>query len=373
MNWLKTALATSMVLLGLSSTAYGTRAMAQDVLWQSYYTSAQNAYQKGEYEEAARLLNSALNAATKTDESLSTYYYLAHVYEKLNRLEDAQRYYRDVLEELGTKTWAVLRPPDGTPDWDQSAEVVEDAFNTTRFMKVINTRPEPLLSVRLAKPITIVDVLCDYGQLMQQLKQYQDAERTFRQALVLADCRPDHAVTYKVRILERLNILYDLENRGDEQKAIGQELVAARSSAFPDFDKVVAQTIHKVDKFGSNQHQLAIKFNNLALFCATHGDYARAQTLFSRALVASNNLHGRAAEDRATILRNYSDLLQVLGRSTEAVSISSKANAIANSSAPRGKNANNISNAPFNSTATTSGATTGAAIGDPATNKAGSD
>jgi len=66
-------------------------ALSQEALWRSYYTTAQKEYQQGNLIESESLLNAALQAACKTDESLSTYFYLAHVSMKRDRFAEAEK------------------------------------------------------------------------------------------------------------------------------------------------------------------------------------------------------------------------------------------------------------------------------------------
>lgn len=305
-------------------------ANAQDAIWRSYYSAAQKEYQRGDLGEAESLLTTALNSTNKTDESLSTYYYLAHVCEKREHFEDAIRYYRVVLDGLGTKTWAVLRPPDGTPDWEQRPENVEQTADSAEFYAVLKKKPPQLLSIKLAKPITIVDVLADFGTLMQVTKRYNDAETAYRQALILSDCRPDQATNYEVRLLQKLSVLYEIEGRAPEHDAVSQQLAIARNASLPDFDRVISDTIKGLDRFGRDPHSQAIRLNNLALFCATHGDYAKAQSLFNRAVSCLNEHPNRHKRDRAIVLGNYSDLLLAMGRVTEATNINREVTSLGN-------------------------------------------
>jgi len=300
-------------------------AIAQDALWRSYYTSAQKAYQQGNFGEAEDLLLTALNAATKTDESLSTYYYLAQVCVRRQHFADADRNFKIVLDGLGTKTWAVLRPPDGTPDWEQSPNNIRQTEDSTAFHSVLKRKPPQLLTIKLAKPITIVDVLADFGTLLQLSKRYPEAENAYRQALVLSDCRPDQATNYEVRLLQKLSVLYQLEGRTAEGEAVNQQLALARNESVPDFDQLVSDTIKSLDRFGGNRHSQAVRLNNLALFCATHGDYGKAQSLFNRAVSCLNEQPGKHGKDRALILNNYSDLLLAMGRVSEAANVNREA------------------------------------------------
>ena len=56
---------------------------------------------------------------------------------------------------------------------------VEYTSDGSQFYALLNKKPPPLLSIKLAKPITIVDVLADYGTLLQMEKRYPDAEKPF--------------------------------------------------------------------------------------------------------------------------------------------------------------------------------------------------
>lgn len=302
---------------------------AQDALWRTYYSAAQKEYQRGNLGESESLLQTALSASTKTDESLSAYFYLAHVCVRQEKFDEAERCYKILLDGLGTKTWAVLRPPDGTPDWEQTAAEVEQTSETSTFKALLKKRPPQLLSVRLAKPITIVDVLGDYGTLLQLMKRYDEAERCIRQALILADCRPDQAVNYEAKLLQKLSLLYAAQGRAAEREAVDHQLVVARNVSMPDFDKVVNNALKAVDRLGHNSHSQAIRFNNLALFCATHGDYARAQSLFNRAISCMNESPERHKKDRALILSNYSDLLLAMGLFSEGTQLNQQATSLA--------------------------------------------
>ncbi len=91
------------------------QARAQDALWKSFYERAQNEYQHGDFVVAKSMLLMAYNHSTKADESLTALYYLAHTCVKCKDYPEAEKYYSTLIDELGTKTWAVLRPPDGTP------------------------------------------------------------------------------------------------------------------------------------------------------------------------------------------------------------------------------------------------------------------
>jgi Tfp pilus assembly protein PilF len=304
-------------------------AFAQDALWRSYYTSAQRQYQEGNYAEARKLLDSAQKAAFETDETLSTYFYLAHVCVRSEQYQDAENYYKIVLNGLGTKAWAVLRPPDGTPEWEQNSEKVENATDSKHFLAILDKKPPQLLAVKLAKPITIVDVLSDYGTMLQMTKRYEEAEQAYRQALILSDCRPDQATNYEARLLQKLQVLYDLEGRTADKESVGRQLAMARNDSMPDFDALVNQTIKRLDQFGRNPLSLAIRLNNLALFCATHGDYGRAETLFNRSLSCLNDHPVRGKKDRQIILSNYCDLLLAMGRVAEANNLGREVSALA--------------------------------------------
>jgi tetratricopeptide (TPR) repeat protein len=295
--------------------------LAQNALWRSYYGAAQRAYQEGNYTESQDLLLTALNSASTSDETLSTYFYLAHSDVKCGNFTDAEKYYRMLLEDLGTKTWAVVRPPDGTPDWDENASKVEQAVDGNSFYSVLQKKPPQLLSVRLAKPIAIVDVLSDYGTFLQLTKRYPEAEAAYTRALWLSDCRPDQAANYELKILQKLSVLYHLQSKTAQEDAVNRQLLTARNAAVPDFDHILSETIKGLDRFGHNPRAQAIRLNNLALFCATHGDYAKAEALFNRALSCIGEQSGRHKKDRALILSNYSDLLMAMGRVSDAAAI----------------------------------------------------
>jgi tetratricopeptide (TPR) repeat protein len=300
-------------------------AKAQDALWRSYYTSAQSEYQRENYIAAKSYLSVATRVACKTDETLSTYYYLANICVKTGDLDEAEKYYRMVLEALGTKTWAVLRPPDGTPEWDQSATITEQTADGAHFLSLLSKAPPELLTMKLAKPITIVDVLSDYGSLLLAQKRFEQAEEAFNQALILADCRPDLAVNYEIKVLQKLCVLYELQGRKTEAESVKQQLSVARNTSIPDFDKLVGDTIASLDRLRHSSEVLAIRLNNLALFCAAHGDYARAQSLLQRAVSCLGEKPTQHKKERARILHNYSDLLLAMGRSAEANALTHEA------------------------------------------------
>lgn len=302
-------------------------AQAQDALWRSYYLSAQKEYQAEDFVSARSFMNAALKVASNPDETLSTYYYLAHLCAKTGAMDEAANYYHFLLDQLGTKTWGVLRTPDGTPEWDQTASLTEQTSDGKRFLTLLNKRPPQLLTVRLAKPITIVDVLTDYANLLMAMRRYDDAEETFKRALSLSDCRPDQALNYEVKLLQRLCVLYDLQGRTVEENALKQRLAVERNAYVPNFDNEVNNTIHKLNR-SNNSKALAIRLNNLALFCATHGDYVRAQSLFERSLGCMSDKPNRLRTERAKILNNYSDLLLAMGRASEATSMARQARLI---------------------------------------------
>ena len=314
---------TCAILVGNLSIPYAV--LAQTAIWKTYYCSAQREYQKGNLIAAESLLLEALHAECQPDESLSTYYYLAHICTRREHFEDAEKYYGTLLQELGTKTWAVLRPPDGTPDWEQDSSTVDFTSDGSEFYALLNKKPPPLLSIKLAKPITIVDVLADYGTLLQMEKNYPEAEKAFRQALILSDCRPDQAKNYEVGLLQKLSVLYSLEGRTQESDIVMQQLTAARNNSIPNFEEIVDNTIKGLNRFGRNTRTLAIRLNNLGLFCATHGDYGRAQDLFSRALSCLNDKPSANKKEKAIIIGNLADLYLAMGKVSEASDLNKQA------------------------------------------------
>lgn len=295
------------------------RVSAQDALWRSYFTSAQQAYHRGDYEGAEKFLNRAQDSARRTDDSLTTFYYLARCCEKLGNYEQAERNYRTVLDHLGPKIWATLRPPDGAPTWDDivDSSEAERTLSEPEYVRMLGNRKQPMQS-RLAKPITTVDVLTDLGLLYQEQKRYQEAEQSLRQALVLSELRTESIPFTQPRILQRLASLYAFQGRKEESDAILAQLKDLRAKSMPEFDQLVQKNIRALDRFGANHDLVATKLNNLALFCATHGDYSRADTLYNRALANCDPNTVHKHPDAAIILRNYADLLEAMGRTDEA-------------------------------------------------------
>ncbi len=294
-------------------------ASAQDALWRSYFSSAQQAYQRGDYEDAESLLTRAQESARRMDDSLTTYYYLGRVNEKRGNLNQALRNYHIVLDYLGPKVWATLRPPDGAPSWDPSTSETEGehTLSEPEYLRLLGTKKQPMQS-KLAKPITTVDVLTDLGLIMQEQKQYQESEQLFRQALALSELRTESIPFTQPRILQRLASLYATQGRKEESDAILTELKELRAKSMPEFDQLVQKSMHDLERFGANRDLVATRLNNLALFCATHGDYGKADTLYNRALVNCDADSIHKHPDTAIILRNYADLLEAMGRNDEA-------------------------------------------------------
>ncbi|MBS1955874.1 MAG: tetratricopeptide repeat protein [Cyanobacteria bacterium SZAS-4] len=291
-------------------------AQAQDALWRTYFNSAEKAYQHGEYTECETLLNSAVGASRKYDDSLIAYYYLARVCERLNNPTAAERNYRVVLDNLGPKIWATLRPPDGALDWDQIQSIeTEHTLSSSDFLKRFRHQKGPLQS-RLAKPITTVDVLTDLGLLMQEQSRNQEAEQMFRQALMLSELRSETAAAAQPRILQRLAKLYASENRKMESDALYKQLEELRVKSMPGFEQLVDKNVKDINRLGKNRVLTATRLNNLALFCSTHGDYPRASELYGRALENCDKDSNKA--DMMIIMRNYADLLEAMGKNEEA-------------------------------------------------------
>lgn len=291
-------------------------AQAQDALWRTYFMSAEKSYQQGNFKECLALLNSASGAARKYDDSLITYYYLARVDERLDNLKDAETNYRTVLDNLGPKIWATLRPPDGTQDWDQTETLdSQHTLSSTDFIKTFRHHKQPLQS-RLAKPITTCDVLTDLGLLMQQQNRIQEAEQMFRQALMLSELRSETAATAQPKILQRLAKLYATQDRKTESDALYRQLEELRAKSMPGFDQLVDKNIKDINKLGKNRVLTATRLNNLALFCSIHGDYAKASSLYTRAL--ENCDRDANKTDMTIIMRNYADLLEAMGKNEEA-------------------------------------------------------
>ncbi len=289
---------------------------AQDALWRTYFNSAEKAYQLGDYKECETLLNSASGAARKYDDSLITYYYLGRVTERLNRPQEAETHYRTVLDNLGPKIWATLRPPDGTLEWDQTESIESEHTLTSRdFFKRFRNQRQPLQS-RLAKPITTVDVLIDLGLLMQDQNRNQEAEQMFRQALMLSELRSETAASTQPRILQRLAKLYATQNRKTESDALYKQLEEIRAKSTPGFDLLVDQNVKDINRIGKNKVLTATRLNNLALFCATHGDYMKASALYTRSLETCDTQTNN--RDMLIIMRNYADLLEAMGKNEEA-------------------------------------------------------
>ncbi|HEY9679237.1 MAG TPA: tetratricopeptide repeat protein [Drouetiella sp.] len=289
---------------------------AQDALWRTYFNSAESAYGAGNYVESEKLLNSAVNAARKYDDSLITYYYLGRVDERLNKPKEAETNYRTVLDNLGPKIWATLRPPDGTLEWDKTESIESDHTLTSHdFFKKFRSHKPPLQSP-LAKPITTVDVLTDLGLLMQEQNRNQEAEQMFRQALMLSELRSETAAATQPRIMQRLAKLYATENRKGESDALYKQLEDLRAKSTPGFDQLVQKNIKNINRLGKNKVLVATRLNNLALFCATHGDYMKASDLYTRALQLADA--GTNNRDMLIIMRNYADLLEAMGKNEEA-------------------------------------------------------
>ena len=290
---------------------------AQDAVWRSYFGQAQKSYQSGNYADAEKLLTSALDAARKYDDSLNTFFYLAHTLEKQGQYAQAEGYYKTVLEYLGPKVWATMRLPEGTLEWDQTSSVDSDALNSTQFVQQFPHQKEPF-HTRLAKPITTVDVLADLASLFQLEHKYDQAEQTFRQALELSEHRPNAASISQTQLMQKLATLYNTEGKSAESAALLKQLDDVRNACFPGFNQLVEKNLNDLDRFGKNGVLVATRLNNLALFCATHGDYIRAEMLYNRAL---ENCKTSPVERRdvAIIVRNFADLLQAMGRNDEAL------------------------------------------------------
>ncbi len=291
-------------------------AQAQDALWRTYFSSAERAYQHGSYKECETLLNSAVGASRKYDDSLIAYYYLARVCERLDNPKAAENNYRTVLDNLGPKIWATLRPPDGALDWDQMQSIEsEHTLSSADFLRHFKHQKAPLQS-RLAKPITTVDVLTDLGLLMQEQNRNQEAEQMFRQALMLSELRSETAASAQPRILQRLAKLYATENRKMESDALYKQLEELRAKSMPEFDQLVDKNVKDINRLGKNRVLTATRLNNLALFCSTHGDYPKASSLYGRALENCDRDANKA--DMMIIMRNYADLLEAMGKNEEA-------------------------------------------------------
>jgi tetratricopeptide (TPR) repeat protein len=299
---------------------------AQDALWRSYFASAQKEYQSGHYEESEKLLTSAAESARKIDDSLTTYYYLGRVHERENNFEQSEKDYKTVLEYLGPKVWATLRPPDGTPAWDEADSLeTEKALSVRDFLFSFRHIKQPLQSA-LAKPITTVDVLTNLGFLYQDQHRNQEAEQMLRQALILSELRTESIPLTQPRILQRLAVLYTTEDRKAESDALLKQLEELRNKSIPEFDQLVQKSIRDVDKM-KNHSLVTTRLNNLALFCATHGDYGRADSLYSRAL---ENTQGVNNSDLAIVYRNYADLLEAMGRNADARKYIKQADGLSN-------------------------------------------
>lgn len=291
-------------------------ALAQDALWRTYFVSAEHAYQQGNYKDCEQLLNSAVGASRKYDDSLIAHYYLARVCERLDKPREAEENYRIVLENLGPKIWATLRPPDGALDWDQIQTIESDhVLSSADFLKHFRHQKAPL-QTRLAKPITTVDVLTDLGLLMQDQNRNQEAEQMFRQALMLSELRSETAISSQPRILQRLAKLYASENRKMESEALYKQLEDLRVRTMPEFDQLVDKNVKDINRLGKNRLLTATRLNNLALFCSTHGDYPKASSLYGRALENCDKDANKS--DMMIIMRNYADLLEAMGKNEEA-------------------------------------------------------
>lgn len=303
--------------LVLFGTAMGcSSAQAQDALYRTYFTSAEKAYQQGNYKDCQELLNSAVGAARKYDDSLIAYYYLGRVCERLDKLKEAETNYRTVLDNLGPKIWATLRPPEGTLDWEQTESIdSQHTLSSSDFLKHFRHHRAPLQS-RLAKPITTVDILTDLGLLMQEENRTQEAEQMFRQALMLSELRSESAITAQPKILQRLAKLYATQNRKMESDAVYRQLEELRAKSMPGFDQLVDKNVKDINRLGKNRVLTATRLNNLALFCSIHGDYAKASSLYGRALENCDKDANKA--DMMIIMRNYADLLEAMGKNEEA-------------------------------------------------------
>ncbi len=291
-------------------------AQGQDALWRTYFVSAEHAYQHGHYQDCEMLLNSAVGASRKYDDSLIAHYYLARVCERLDKTGEAEKNYRIVLDNLGPKIWATLRPPDGALDWDQMQSIEsEHTLSSADFLKHFRHQKAPL-QTRLAKPITTVDVLTDLGLLMQEQNRNQEAEQMFRQALMLSELRSETAISAQPRILQRLAKLYASENRKMESDALYKQLEELRAKTMPEFEQLVDKNVKDINRLGKNRLLTATRLNNLALFCSTHGDYPRASSLYGRALENCDKDANKT--DMMIIMRNYADLLEAMGKNEEA-------------------------------------------------------
>ncbi|CAN5674005.1 hypothetical protein BH10CYA1_BH10CYA1_55050 [soil metagenome] len=321
-------LVSALVFVGMIFLSWSLPCSAQDALWRTYFNSAEKLYQQGDYKQAESLLNSASLAARKYDDSLITYYYLGRVTERLNRPQEAESHYRTVLDNLGPKIWATLRPPDGTLEWDQTESIEsEHTLSSRDFFKRFRNQRAPLQS-RLAKPITTVDVLTDLGLLMQDQNRTQEAEQMFRQALMLSELRSESAASTQPRILQRLAKLYASQNRKAESDALYKQLDDIRAKSNPGFDQLVDRNVKDINRIGKNKVLTATRLNNLALFCATHGDYMKASDLYTRALANSDSHTNN--HDMLIIMRNYADLLEAMGKNEEAKRFLKQADGLGN-------------------------------------------
>jgi tetratricopeptide (TPR) repeat protein len=294
-----------------------TQVLGQDLLWRTYFNSAQKEYAKGNFDEAEKLLNAALNVARKYDDSVTVFYYLAKTAERRGDLQKAEGHYETVLEYLGPKVWATLRPPEGALEWEDNANVDSDALlSSTEFVHQLPKRKEPYVG-RLAKPITTVDVLTDIGTLFHREHKDVDAEKAYRQALQLVEHRPNASNIGQAGIMQKLSDLYTSEGKDPEAQALRSHMTEVNNEAFPDFSKIVEKNLRERERFGANTVQVSTRLNNLALYCATHGDYVRAELLYKRAL-ENCKVTPVSKKSVAVILRNYADLLQSLGRHDEA-------------------------------------------------------
>jgi tetratricopeptide (TPR) repeat protein len=79
---------------------------------------------------------------------------------------------------------------------------------------------------------------------------------------------------------------------------------------------------------GPEHHQVAKSLNNLALLYRDQGKYEQAESLFQQALSIWQNVLGPEHPDLALLLENYATLLHQMRRTTEAIKLEERAQAI---------------------------------------------
>ena len=239
--------------------------------WESYKNAGIEAYEQGNNAEAERLFKNSLAEAAKPGQSnshlITSLQLLGDFYAATARLEEAYKTFELLLEK----------------------------------MTIIGGLDHPVLAIPLR----------GIARIEQSKKQYPEAERLFRRALVLLEKGSGNSHPDVASICEDLAGLYVIQKRYSEAESLYRRSLAIGEQ-----------------EFGPDDPRLAASLNNLAGVYSIQDKITEAEPLYKKAVTILERTYGRENANLVAVLANYSSLLRKAGRTAEADELDGRVKAI---------------------------------------------